>query len=115
MRGKLDTFIKGLFPKIVAGKEGWPLVRVAVYRGTTVCNITIILGIFCPENKKNYCDYFYHLFIFHYRGCFFSLSWVSFHYRGCFIDIPYTVMFNMCLNHLGFYRKCLICLSTSVR
>ena len=36
MRGKSDKIIHGLFSEIVALKKGWPLVRVATYRGTTV-------------------------------------------------------------------------------
>ena len=80
--------------------------RLAIVLNHRVCNITIILGIFCPENNKK--------IFFHYRGCFFSLSWVLFHNCWCFFHIPYTVIFNMCLHHLGIYRKCLMCFSTSV-
>ena len=36
MRGISDTSIHDLLYEIVALQEGWPLVRVVTYRGTTV-------------------------------------------------------------------------------
>ena len=41
MRGILNTIIQSLFSEL-ASIEGWPLVRVATYRGTTVCIIGAI-------------------------------------------------------------------------
>ena len=45
MRGKCDTVLKGVSWRIVAAQEGWPLVRVALYRGTTVLYILIYTDI----------------------------------------------------------------------
>ena len=36
MRGILNTIIQSLFSEIIGSQEGWPLARVATYRGTTV-------------------------------------------------------------------------------
>ena len=40
LRGIKDTHTYSLFSEIVALKEGWPLVRVATYRGTTISMIS---------------------------------------------------------------------------
>ena len=47
MRGISDTIIHGLFSKI----EGWPVARVATYRGTTSNNIYRVI-LFSGGNSR---------------------------------------------------------------
>ena len=55
MRGRFDTFLKGFFSRIMATYEGWPLMGVAVFSGTSACN-----------SKKIYYIYIYILYIYIY-------------------------------------------------
>ena len=43
MRGILDTIIQNIFSEIMTLYEGWPLARVALYRGTTVHVLPILI------------------------------------------------------------------------
>ena len=47
MRGISDTSIQSLFPGIVALLEGWPLARVATYRGDhCISYITLVAELY---------------------------------------------------------------------
>ena len=70
-------------PGTVTVLEGQPKKtrRLAIILDYRVCKVTLILGKRCPENKKEFnivTIFFIVSVLFHYRDCFFSLSWLFF-------------------------------------
>ena len=60
--------------------------RLAITLDYRVCKVTIIFTNCCAKKKVIVTIFIVSVF-FHYRGCFFSLSWVFFHNCGCLFII----------------------------